>query len=243
MKVAVCLSGHLRTFDKTHQSVLDQLLNKYNCDVFVSTWTNLGNAFAYHANYKDGADKTDPIISQEKIIEMYKPISIHMDNADTEPVSNQLKKDYNEIRTQNRAHMAQIMCMLYKIWDCNELKKAQEEKGGFKYDVVVRLRFDVYLKCVNLELTGHSVHFIPGHMGVADFVFIGPSQEMDNVCDIYTVMSPNIPFNQFENIEHMWAAHLMNNDIPFDVSVKVFEYLRYANAGIYDMFGKKVGDY
>jgi len=244
MKIAICLSGHLRTFDRTHQSLTEQLLDKYDCDVFVSTWKNLGNAFAYHCAYTKGADKEDPIIDESIVKDIYNPLAIHMDDAEVEPVSNKLKIDYNGRKTQNGAHMAQIMCMLYKIWDCNNLKKEQEEKQGFKYDVVVRLRFDVFLTRVMLELVGDDTHFIQGHMGVADFMFVGPSQGVDDVCGIYTVMSPQIPFDQFTNVEHMWQSHLVNNEIPTAISGgDVFEYHRYANTGMYDMFGKKLGDY
>jgi hypothetical protein len=243
MKVAICLSGHLRTFEQTYQSIYEQLINKYDCDVFISTWKNLGNSFAYHANFKDGDDKNDPIINEETIVKMYRPVAIRMDDAEIEPVSNQLKKYYNEIRTKSRAHVAQIMCQLYKIWDCNCLKKEHEQKTGKIYDVVIRVRFDVYLKRIKLELMGNQIHLVPGYMGFTDFVFVGPSPMMDDLCDIYTVMSPQIPFHMFENLEHIWSTHILNNIIPTNVSGEVFEYVRYASGGIYDMFGKKIGDY
>jgi len=49
MKIAICLSGHLRTFDKTFRSIKEKLLDVYDCDVFISTWNNLGNFFCYGA--------------------------------------------------------------------------------------------------------------------------------------------------------------------------------------------------
>jgi hypothetical protein len=243
MKIAICISGHLRTFELTYPSLKQHILDKYDCDVFISTWKNLGNQFAYHCAYKNGIDKTDPIISEEDIRKLYKPVAIHMDDADTEPVTNRLKQEYNEKRTQNKAHLAQIMCMLYKIWDCNRLKKDHEQQTGKTYDAVIRVRFDVFLKRMELDKVGDHTHCISGHMGVADFMFVGPSKPMDDLCDIYTVMSPQVPFDMFENVEQMWATHIINNNIPFKTTGEVFEYHRYANSGIYDMFGKKIRDY
>lgn len=243
MKIALCLSGHLRTYEKTYESIYEQLYQKYDVDTFISTWQNLGNNFAYHANFVEGADKTDPIVDVETIKKIYNPISIVMDDSDTEKTSNELKKQYQGIQTRNGAKMSQIMVMLYKIWDVNRLKREYEEKSNFRYDVVIRCRFDVYLKPVKIEIALDKIHATPGHMGVTDFVFVGPSSLMNDLCDIYTVMSPSIPFSMSENVEQLWATHLINNNIPFKASWDVFDYLRYAAVGIYDSKGNKVGDY
>ena len=242
MKIALCLSGHLRTYDKTYESLYEQLLNKHDCDVFVSTWKNLGNKFAYHCAYKDGADQGDDIVEVDTIQKMYNPISIHMDDADTEEISGGLKKQYEGLATRNGAKMSQIMCMLYKIWDANELKAKHEDKNNFKYDVVVRCRFDVYLKRINLEMAMERTQFIPGHLGMNDFIFAGSSKNIEDVCDIYTVMSPDVPFNQFENVEQLWNTHVVNNEIPHHTSDEGIEFLRYAAAGIYDRHGTRFGD-
>lgn len=239
-RVALCLSGHLRTYEKTHQSVRNQLLNKYNCDVFISTWENLGNKkYAVNDLSPEGE-----IVDTEIIKKIYNPVSIIMDDADTESTSNKLKKEYEGKLLGNGDKMSQLMVMLYKIWDVNRLKKEHELKNKFKYDVVIRSRFDVYFKTLKIETALDKIQSTPGHIGVTDFVFAGPSLFMDNLCDIYEVMSPDIPFNSsFQNIDQIWLTHLNNNNIPFQSSFDNFEYLRYADAGIFDSKGNKISDY
>ncbi len=43
MKIAVCLSGHLRTFDANYESWETHLFSKYDCDTFLHTWDVTGN--------------------------------------------------------------------------------------------------------------------------------------------------------------------------------------------------------
>lgn len=239
MKIAICLSGHLRTYEKTYQSIYDQLLNKYDCDIFISTWKNLGNI-----KFAGGNDtEKSEFVDIETIKKIYNPISIVMDDAETESISNKLKKEYEGLKLGNGDKMSQLMIMMYKIWDVNRLKREYEEKNNLRYDVVIRGRFDVYFKPPKIETALNKIQATPGHMGVTDFVFAGPSSLMNDLCDIYTIMSPRISFSMFENIDKIWSVHLTNNNIPFQVSFDNFDYLRYAPAGIYDNKGNKVSDY
>ena len=242
MKIALCLSGHLRTYKNTFESIHMQLINKYDCDVFISTWTNLGNALSYGVEYEEGKDKADPVISKESVEKIYSPIAIKMDGAATDPTTIKIKKDYAGLRAKNTAQIAQSVIMYYKIWDCNRLKREHEEKNGFKYDLVIRCRFDTYIKNIEMEKIDSCVQFIPGYMGVCDMMFLGPSQMMDDVCDLYTVLSPELDFTGFVNAENMLYDHVVGNHIPFQSRYDVFVYHRYVNAGMFDMKGNRVGD-
>ena len=240
MKVALCLSGHLRTYEKTYESIYEQLYSKYDVDTFISTWKNLGNRkFAVD----DPNAPKDEIVDIEVIKKIYNPIYIAMHDAETDVVSNKLKKEYETAKLGNGDRMSQLMVMLYKIQEANGWKKLHEDKNNFKYDVVIRSRFDVYLKYINMELVKEKLYCTPGCNGITDFVFAGPSLTMDELCDIFTVLSPDIPFGSFGNIDQLWKTHLENNNIPFEASWDGFDYLRYAVAGKFDSKGNKLGDY
>lgn len=43
MKVAVCISGQMRTFRKAYSSLIKHVINPYKADVFIDTWSNTGN--------------------------------------------------------------------------------------------------------------------------------------------------------------------------------------------------------
>ena len=38
LKIAVQLFGHFRTFEKCAQALKENLLDRYDCDVFIHTW-------------------------------------------------------------------------------------------------------------------------------------------------------------------------------------------------------------
>src|SRR5215216_1422311 len=42
MRVAICISGQLRTFESTFESLSKHILRPFNCDVFLSTWNDVG---------------------------------------------------------------------------------------------------------------------------------------------------------------------------------------------------------
>jgi len=80
MKIAICISGHLRTFELTHQSLRRNVLDKYDCDVFISTWNNIGNT-TYHELYPKGFDESDERIKIDRVKEVYKPTSILVEDS------------------------------------------------------------------------------------------------------------------------------------------------------------------
>lgn len=239
LKIALCLSGHLRTYEKTYESIYEQLYNKYEVDTFISTWKNLGNKkYAVDDPLPEGE-----IVDIEKVRKIYNPIQIVVDDPETEVVSNRIKKDFEGIKLGNGDKMSQLMIMLYKIWEVNSWKRYHEDKYNFKYDVVIRARFDVWLKYINMDLVKQKLYCTPGHLGVTDFVFAGPSLTIDALCDIFTVLTTEIPFNVFANIDQLWSTHLTNNNIPFEASWEGFDYLRYvANVGKFDSKGQKIGE-
>lgn len=42
MRVAVCMSGHMRSYDKCFPPLEKYLLGKYQCDLFLATWNTRG---------------------------------------------------------------------------------------------------------------------------------------------------------------------------------------------------------
>ena len=239
MKVALCLSGHLRTYDKTYESIYKELYDKYEVDTFISTWKNLGNK-------KYAADDPLPegeLVDVETVKKIYNPVTISMDDAEIEPIAQKLKKLFENCKFGNGDKMSQLSIMLYKIWHANEMRRAYENQNKFKYDVVIRARFDVYLKYIRMDLVKEKLYCTPGYNGVTDFVFAGPSSSMNDLCDMFTILTPEVPFHVFPNIDKLWETHLIENLIPYDPSWSGFDYLRYvAGAGKFDSKGNKVGD-
>ena len=69
LKIAVCFFGHLRTFEKCAPKLRENMLNKYNCDIFMHTWDKLNhNTLTWHANEFQKYDTNIDIIIRDCII-------------------------------------------------------------------------------------------------------------------------------------------------------------------------------
>jgi hypothetical protein len=139
MKIAVCLSGHLRRFEHTFPSLEKHLLKKYDCDIFIHTWDKLG----YQSRFK-----TDAIINEteqklELINNIYKPVKMVIESSDYMMTLKQESISYaphliNEPKPPH--HMAS---MFYKIFACNEIRKYYQLENMIHYDWIIRCRSDL----------------------------------------------------------------------------------------------------
>jgi|SRR6185436_8445953 len=139
MKIAICISGHLRKFEETYPSLYFYLLKNYNCDIFIHTWDALGYACQYKSD--STLEVTDNKISQ--INNLYKPKKIIVESS---YFIEELKKEadiYAPHLKDCPKHAGHMASMFYKIYACNELRKSFERENGIKYDLVVRCRSDL----------------------------------------------------------------------------------------------------
>lgn len=128
MRVALCLSGFLRTFNYTFPHLQKHLLSKYNVDIFIHTW--------------DKTDRNGSFTSSANIQSIYKPKAFiielqHPSSVATTQIMTQKNSD--------RRDVLGVMSMLYKIMQCNQLKSDFEAAYNFKYDAVIRFRPDIRL--------------------------------------------------------------------------------------------------
>lgn len=123
MKVALCLSGQPRMFRKAHEYVKEHLLDKYDVDVFAHSWnTNVNDVMsACHLYHSYGPCITPPL------------------NPDG-------LTEYPDIDPKWPAK--NVISMFYSVFKANEQKREHELREGFRYDVVVKSRFDFALNIV-----------------------------------------------------------------------------------------------
>jgi hypothetical protein len=147
MKIAFCLSGHLRTYDKTIES--------FNClknfisgigdiDTFISTWEHENNP--KDALHPDSNENT--MISLDKIKRYYNPLSINIFSySDIEQYLkiNYFKPKYNYDSfgpRYSRDNIPHHMRGYFLLNQVANLKDNMEKINNFKYDLVFRLRPD-----------------------------------------------------------------------------------------------------
>ena len=149
MRVAICFSGMPRALDDGYE-YLKHLIEKHKADVFVHTWLEDPYEAAYHANFPRENRFIDPVYKApstsleeriqkiSKIQLLYKPISMTIEKYHI------YQKWYsnNEKYIFYYRHCSQ----LESIFLSNQLKRKYETQNNFKYDVVIRCRFDLPLK-------------------------------------------------------------------------------------------------
>ena len=177
MKVALCISGQPRLVKTGFLCHKKFILDRYNTDVFIHTW--------YDENQNKVVECGGEYEINENIIkevnELYNPKNILIENQRT---------DLKEIiHNHPGPPIFPQVSMFYSMMISNDLKKQHELENNFKYDVVIRSRFDSGL-LKNIDLTIVDENKIIGIDAIdsellCDWLFYGNSETMDKMVDVY----------------------------------------------------------
>lgn len=147
MKIALCLSGHLRNFEKTYPALSFHLIKNYDVDVFIHTWDKLGFSCAF----KTDQTLNDTSTKESEIRRLYKPKSMIIEPSDfVEDLKRQGDEYAPHLRNEPK-HVGHMASMFYKIYACNELKNKYQRDTGTQYDWVIRCRADLLFQS-NVEI-------------------------------------------------------------------------------------------
>lgn len=139
MKVALCLSGHLRKFDETFPSLRKFFLDRYDCDIFIHTWNKMG----YQSRFRNDPNIDDTNFKLDKINFLYNPKKIVIEPI--EFIEELRKESYSYaphlVNEPKPAH--HMASMFYKIFACNEIRKQYQIEKNIEYDWVIRSRTDL----------------------------------------------------------------------------------------------------
>jgi hypothetical protein len=123
------------------------------------------------------------------------------------PVSQHVQELYNPVvfveepapDTAQQVKESSFGVMLYSIMKANELKKKYEIENNFRYDLVIKTRFDLAFSEDSLfptdPLWPRTIYSVGGnvginhtdyqHHGISDLIFWGDSQSMDLATNVY----------------------------------------------------------
>lgn len=195
MKVALCLSGHLRTFQYTYKSLKDNIINQLNCDVFIHTWDVIGAPTK--KNPGDIANNSKQTIDYlDDIYRMLDPKFMSIE--DQKDKLDELIKQTNDITVPPQEqqyimqHIGLHVSMFYSINMSNNLRKEYEQDNNIKYDLVIRCRPDLFFRTkLDFDMFNDlNKIYVPdiatyAEGGINDQVAIGTSTIIDQYCDIY----------------------------------------------------------
>jgi len=213
MRIAVCISGSLRQFKSCYEPFKKNIIDANNADVdiFVSSWKSKIRHFKKQVNDEGSFDEMlktyNPVAVNIEVYNDKKRESLYSDSRMAEfqreaqkfhKCQPKHRKDKCRLCGTNNIHNQ--IGQLYNIWKANELKKKYEIENGFKYDLVMRTRFDNYffssLTNDDTERISNGSVWIPYGFddfleyggGLNDQLAIGTSKAMD----VYSDMYPNM---------------------------------------------------
>ncbi len=186
MRVAVCLSGMLRSYKETYKYLYSNIIKPFNADVF----------FCGYAN-KEGVDS-----NKKDFQEMFEPKSFlisEYNESKRNEVLNCLKL-YSQYfnRKRQETNIDNFINQFYNIMKVCELKNKYEYDNSFKYDLVIRSRCDVFYRRslhdfeINLGMTKNNI-LIPrewdfknvSSFAVSDTFALCSSETFDKYSSLY----------------------------------------------------------
>jgi hypothetical protein len=210
MKIAVCLSGHTRNYKQNHPNF------NFDADTFIHTaWqsglpSNNTPAFiSYHS--QDYVDTSR--INDEELSTLYSPkmFTIIDDNVLRKPLER-----YKHFKTVHNGKLDQIGTMFYNIYFANGLKQQYEQSQGFKYDFVIRSRFDIKINSMSFDSS--NVYMAKREGVVSDLFFAGSSDIIDRLSNCYEWFIEQDPYAlaKYNNAEHILTTYInsLNLNIP-----------------------------
>lgn len=195
MKIALCLSGQPRSFIKGYEYYKQNLLTKFDVDVFIHTWTG------------------DEL---EQIKSLYSPVSLLAENQ----LSFDIDQKYTHTPNANKWPPRFTISSFYSIFRCCLLKIDHEIKTK-QYDWVIKTRFDFALPVViPFDRLQKDVLYMPPCRTKAFGDWLGNDQFAigdSNIMNVY--MSTYLNMEKYYNSGHqmigeeMLRANLIENDL------------------------------
>jgi hypothetical protein len=188
MKIALCLSGQARFIEQCYNEVLyPYVLEGNNIDIFIHTWDIDKSQINKHF-INGGGHIMGPIIKENQIqltLDLYNPVSYKVEPQ----IQFELGK-FSE-RTLPGIRSDYLYSMFYSIYQSNKLKSEYEIKNNFKYDWVIRSRFDIKLNSkINFNEFNNNIINNPGGCfnndhGYTDCFAFSNSTNMNIYSDTY----------------------------------------------------------
>ena len=183
MKVAICLSGHFRSYEKCLNTLKNSILNNFDIDIFIYTWNTIG----FDGNRGD-SHLINKRLNISDITNLYQPKKISIEFQKKWDASKYINKKNSGLRDSEI-----LLGMFYGIYKSNELKSRFEIENNFKYDIVIRSRPDIFFESnlyhkdlINVKTSsGIWIPKFGNYNGLNDQFAYGDSNSMDLYSNIY----------------------------------------------------------
>jgi len=191
MRVALCISGQPRFFEKGFVYINNCIIKPFQPDVFMHIWydkDHVGKPYSC-APWNNGISDNIKPHTMEALKHIYNPkLSIF------EPEKfwdNNLQRSYES--NKGRQYSFITFSQFYSIMMANELKRQYERVNSFKYDWVIKIRTDWAIETLlPLQQMARSSVYVPDNCPdpkyFNDQFAVGTSENID----VYSSVFPNI---------------------------------------------------
>lgn len=150
MKIAVQVFGHMRTFQKCAPILKKKVLDKYNCDVFIHTWSK---------PYHDGEDVNYADFYSD-IVRLYDPKVIKIEQQGFYNEMGSYAVDNNTSFNGSNPLISGLKYMCYSMVSVNLLRMSFQEKNCIDYDYILFIRPDIYInEDFDIEVFNNEFNF------------------------------------------------------------------------------------
>jgi len=199
MKLAVIFYGHMREYGKTLSTVRSNLLDKYDCDVFIHTWDEIeAQTKSWHKTHMPNRPLKDEDV---RVIKKFtKPIAIKVESQHPNLVNDRTGK--NKISYQGQKFM------LYSLNEANRLRLTHESQSGTIYDAVLKIRPDVaFFEPFTVPIPHGREVFISARRREP-----GNTVHSFSVCDVINIATPKMMTEICNAVDHFDQFYL--DDVP-----------------------------
>lgn len=213
MRVALCISGQMRTYKECFDLLNKNILQTLSPDIFIHTWEGSG------ISHKEKKDTEEGIVTFDDLKNLYNPKDIVIENFESSFLEEYKGVKVPEVlKKKEPSNYKGSIPLFYKMYECNKLKKEYEKKHKFKYDVVIKLRPDLMildkmaLNSIDSDKLYFSDYAINQHHQISDKFAYGSSTVMDQYTNVWEHLK-----EYWENPlgENTWETHRVGERLMF----------------------------
>lgn len=228
MKLAILLTGHIRSFKKNYDSFVKYIIEPHDTDIFIHTWDLYNGVSGNHPKLlPEETEKIDieflkKLNPKELIIEKWEDVEPEIKWSD-------------EYFTKKQSYDTPIitLSLFRKMYLCNELKKKYEKENNFKYDVVLRTRPDLLYSRNFIDESDdfENIIYTPVYCSfniISELTAYSSSENMDIYCDVYNNLKKIYNITQCEfNAHKLLKNYLDHLNLKFVIQCTDIKFNKY----------------
>ena len=232
MKIVLCFSGQPRTVKESYEASIYKNLIKVNniTDIFAHIWWRKEWDECKSWNRGDGWSQGFNLHTINNIKTLYNPLKMEVeDDTDYHDFIKENFINNPNYISREKTNIINWYPKYFSIYESNRLKNEYEKEQNFEYDMIIRLRFDTFLKfpvyikdldIVKLHVPTYASNPHKGDelwtadCGVADTFAIGNKKNMDIYCNLVNCLHDLAKKHPNSVAEGTVGNYLKDNNVP-----------------------------